>query len=145
MDAATRAELAALRLRAYGPDADIAADPAAIERLIELEARALQDQHVMVDSARALAPVEPDSGVADWPRGAIGHPPTDPDALGQDEPGGLEQGFPRSADPGRAGAPRRRTIAVGIAAVIALSSRHQNPMRWSRVIARGCAPSAMSS
>ena len=57
MDDATRAELAALRLRAYGPDADIAADPAAIERLIELEARALQDQHVMVDSARALAPV----------------------------------------------------------------------------------------
>ena len=53
MDAATREELAALRLRAYGPDADIAADRAAVERLIELEARALEDQHVMVDSARA--------------------------------------------------------------------------------------------
>lgn len=30
-------ELAALRRRAYGPNADIAADPAALERLIELE------------------------------------------------------------------------------------------------------------
>lgn len=30
-------ELAELRRRAYGPDADIAADPAALERLIELE------------------------------------------------------------------------------------------------------------
>ncbi|WP_457099463.1 hypothetical protein [Microbacterium sp. P5_E9] len=127
MDDATRAELAALRLRAYGPDADIAADPAAVERLIELEARALEDQHVMVDSARALAPVAQDNAADEWPRGAIGHPPTDPDGLAQD-PDGLARddprspraGVPASPDPGRAGGPRRRTIAVGIAAVIAV-------------------------
>lgn len=41
MDAATRAELDALRLRAYGPAADIADDPAALRRLSELEERAL--------------------------------------------------------------------------------------------------------
>jgi hypothetical protein len=120
MDAATREELAALRLRAYGPDADIAADRAAVERLIELEARALHDQHVMVDSARALAPVAPDSGADDWPRDAIGHPPTGPDRLEEGDPGGLEQDEPGSPDRSRADAPRRRTIAVGIAAVIAV-------------------------
>jgi len=37
MDAAARAELEALRRRAFGPDADIHDDPAALERLIELE------------------------------------------------------------------------------------------------------------
>lgn len=37
MDAATRAELDALRLRAYGPAADIAHDPQALTRLAELE------------------------------------------------------------------------------------------------------------
>lgn len=40
MDAATRAELDALRVRAYGPAADIADDPAALRRLAELEERA---------------------------------------------------------------------------------------------------------
>jgi hypothetical protein len=43
------AELAALRRRAYGPDADIDGDPAALARLDELETRA----------RRALAPVSP--------------------------------------------------------------------------------------
>lgn len=38
MDDASRAELAALRRRAYGPAADITADPAALARLSELEA-----------------------------------------------------------------------------------------------------------
>ena len=37
MDAAARAELEALRRRAFGPDADIHDDPAALARLIELE------------------------------------------------------------------------------------------------------------
>ncbi len=41
MDAATRAELDALRLRAYGPSADIAEDGAALERLVQLEELAL--------------------------------------------------------------------------------------------------------
>ena len=37
MDAASRAELDALRRRAFSSDADIHADPAALARLIELE------------------------------------------------------------------------------------------------------------
>src|SRR6478609_4784199 len=37
MDAAARAELEVLRRRAFGPDADIHDDPAALARLIELE------------------------------------------------------------------------------------------------------------
>lgn len=41
MDAATRAELDALRLRAYGPAADIAEDSGALARLAELEELAL--------------------------------------------------------------------------------------------------------
>ncbi|MBW9121201.1 hypothetical protein JNB63_13965 [Microbacterium trichothecenolyticum] len=39
MDAATLAELRTLRARAYGPSADIDQDPAAVQRLHELEAR----------------------------------------------------------------------------------------------------------
>ena len=39
MDAATREEFAALRRRAYGPNADIADDPVALARLRELEER----------------------------------------------------------------------------------------------------------
>ena len=39
MDAATRAELEALRRRAYGPEADIHDDPVALARLQELEER----------------------------------------------------------------------------------------------------------
>jgi hypothetical protein len=41
MDAAARAELDALRLRAYGPAPDIAADPVALARLADLEDLAL--------------------------------------------------------------------------------------------------------
>ena len=37
MDAASRAELDALRRRAFGPNPDIHDDPAALARLIELE------------------------------------------------------------------------------------------------------------
>jgi hypothetical protein len=44
MDAAARSELAALRRRAYGPDADIAGDKAAWERLSALEELALADR-----------------------------------------------------------------------------------------------------
>lgn len=44
MDAATRAELDALRLRAYGPAADIDNDPAAAERLLALEEAASRER-----------------------------------------------------------------------------------------------------
>lgn len=49
MDAAARAELAALRRRAYSADADIGSDPSALARLVELE-----------DALRAPAPSPPD-------------------------------------------------------------------------------------
>lgn len=41
LDADARAELDALRLRAYGPASDIAGDPAALARLVDLEDRVL--------------------------------------------------------------------------------------------------------
>lgn len=44
MDAATRAELDALRARAYAPDADIHLDPAAMARLEELQLRAGREE-----------------------------------------------------------------------------------------------------
>ena len=55
MDAATRAELDALRLRAYGPSPDIAGDEAAIARLIALEESALPAPRV-VKSAELVDP-----------------------------------------------------------------------------------------
>lgn len=57
MDDASRAELAALRRRAYGPDADITADPAALARLGELEVRdrADDDEEHEHEHARAEA------------------------------------------------------------------------------------------
>ncbi|MFB7891704.1 hypothetical protein ACFC1I_05865 [Microbacterium sp. NPDC056044] len=49
----TERELAALRARAYGPDADIATDPAAMVRLAELEAVHLEAAHHATAAARA--------------------------------------------------------------------------------------------
>ena len=53
----TDRELNALRLRAYGPDPDIEADPAALARLVELEAA-----HSAAAAAAAAAPTEPPDG-----------------------------------------------------------------------------------
>lgn len=57
MDAATRGELDRLRLRAYGPAADIDDDPAALRRLIDLEAQALRDRAVADTEEAPPAPV----------------------------------------------------------------------------------------
>ncbi|MDR6692194.1 hypothetical protein J2X55_003136 [Microbacterium sp. 1154] len=62
-------ELAALRRRAYAPGADISSDPAALQRLIELESRS-SDDVVPAPSEVEEDPVDP-SGVdepADAPR-----------------------------------------------------------------------------
>ncbi len=56
MDDAVRDELAGLRARAYGPHADIAADPAAVARLAELE-----------EIDRAARATEPDDADHDAP------------------------------------------------------------------------------
>lgn len=53
MDDATRAELAKLRRRAFGPDPDIAGDPAAMDRLVALEAL------VLAEHAAAFAALHP--------------------------------------------------------------------------------------
>ena len=56
LDAADRAELHALRIRAYGPSPDIAGDAVALERLVELEERALPRAAARDDSPDAEAP-----------------------------------------------------------------------------------------
>ena len=60
MDAASRAELDALRRRAFGPDADISEDHAAVERLIELEElaqpRAAVDPPALITEDYAMSP-----------------------------------------------------------------------------------------
>lgn len=61
MDAAARAELEALRRRAYGAAADIDTDPEAIARLTELEDAALRERV-------GETPVAPEKAPADTPR-----------------------------------------------------------------------------
>ncbi|MEV4686570.1 hypothetical protein [Microbacterium sp. LWH3-1.2] len=58
------AELKALRLRAYGPEADIDGDPHALSRLRELEARALGEPGAADDPAAAPPATEQDGPVA---------------------------------------------------------------------------------
>lgn len=57
MDAA--AELAALRARAYGPDADIHRDPKALARLAELEGLAHADAASALPSEKSSSPILP--------------------------------------------------------------------------------------
>lgn len=65
MDDASRAELAALLRRAYGPGADITADPAALARLSELEERDRADdgdEHAHADAdGRAVQDADDDA------------------------------------------------------------------------------------
>ncbi len=110
MDAAARAELAALRRRAYGRDADIAGDSAAWERLAELEELAL--------------PAWPEGG-APAPSPTTSAPPAEPPTFGS-----FTDGVPTSdpvTGPGLAPAgpaarrpsPRRRLI-IGLVASVAV-------------------------
>jgi len=73
MDAATRAELDALRRRAFGPNADIHDDEAALARLIELEdlARALPTSDAMYAPADPPEPPEPEPALPDTPPPAL--------------------------------------------------------------------------
>ncbi|MFH8250444.1 hypothetical protein ACH3VR_08790 [Microbacterium sp. B2969] len=109
MDAATRAELAALRRRAYARDADIAGDSVGLERLAELEQLAL--------AARAeTAPVPAET--AGLPRAAI--PTSGSGTRGRPAPDPVTHAGPTIVGraPGRLG-PRRRLIA-GLVASVAL-------------------------
>lgn len=71
MDAATRAELDALRVRAYGPDADIDHDPAAVRRLLALEEQ-------LAASGGAGSAAAPDEPRAPRPPASPAPPPTSP-------------------------------------------------------------------
>ncbi|HYJ51435.1 MAG TPA: hypothetical protein VEX12_16080, partial [Microbacterium sp.] len=59
LDAAARAELDALRIRAYGPSSDIAGDYAALARLVELEELALPAPGIEAGPAAVDDPAEP--------------------------------------------------------------------------------------
>lgn len=91
-----RAELHELRTRAYGPDADILGDPAALGRLDELEER------VRTGRAERLPPDAEDEAAAEPPPVAEADPVPVPDAAAS------------------APAPRRHTAAIAAAVVGAL-------------------------
>jgi hypothetical protein len=83
MDAEARAELEALRRRAYGPDADIENDPAALARLVELERRlapgaAEAPEVAEAADAASTSPSPPPAGIRDESRPASAGPPPAP-------------------------------------------------------------------
>jgi len=83
------AELRELRLRAYGPDADIAADPGAQRRLQELEAReaSASSPHRVAHPSEPVAVTEP-AGVDRIPRADEGTAePDDPLSTTSETPG----------------------------------------------------------
>lgn len=82
MDAATRAELNALLLRAYGPAADIDADPVAIARLAQLEelAHPARPETADIEPAASAASAAPSAtaSVAPTAAAATAHPTAAP-------------------------------------------------------------------
>lgn len=83
MDASSRAELATLRVRAYGPGADIADDPVALARLEELEEMVRHEHELLTTEAledAPAAPVEPVAATATAPEAPVATPPPAPRA-----------------------------------------------------------------
>lgn len=128
MDDRSRAELAALRARAYGPAADIDADPAALARLRELEDAA----HVADPTARA-AGTDPRSrdvdaaGEARAPDDPFAPVPVQAPAAGTVESVVASDGAGPPADgPARLSRPRRRRVGVlwplSVAATVLLTA-----------------------
>lgn len=110
MDAAARAELEALRRRAYDRDADIAGDDVALERLSELEALAL--------AARSVEAPRPSwTSSAPEPKASTPDPSTqDPSTRG----GPASEAVP-PADGSTSGRPApRRFLVPGMVASVAL-------------------------
>lgn len=114
MDDATRAELAELRRRAFGPDPDIAADPAAMDRLVELESLVLDEQAALTAARMPALVTAGDARAAGRPH--IGEEAATP----ADAP----EASPPAADGAPAARPPRRglrlaiTVALGFAVVI---------------------------
>ncbi|NNH04695.1 hypothetical protein HLA99_12655, partial [Microbacterium ulmi] len=107
MDAATRAELDALRARAYGPAADIQADPGAIARLELLE----RIVHGAASASAGRSP--PGTRAGDGNDPWAGEPATRPldggigDASGDGVGVARDPGYPRDpGDPRDPGYPR---------------------------------------
>lgn len=122
MDAATLDELRTLRARAYGPDADIDHDPAALQRLRELEARGgatamLADAPAVSPAADTThaRPAQPGDAARSDPEGAQG----DAASTGIESPSGAGEpdaaqgapapGAPDASAPGAPDAPAAAT------------------------------------
>lgn len=120
MDAATRAELDALRLRAFGPDADLDRDPVAAARWAELEEAARAE--------RAPAPMR-DGVPVDHPSAAAAAEPgaDTPSEHARGPRGPADAGIPSPPPP--AGARGRVWITVGALAAVLLAAAIVAP-RW---------------
>lgn len=131
MDDDVHEELARLRARAYGPDADIADDAPALARLAELEDRERRAREERVPDApgpdTAASAVPADAAVADAPGDADDVPPGDTpgdEASGTDTIAG-DPARRRRRRPRRPSVRSRRTLwlwAASIAAVAAVTS-----------------------
>lgn len=114
MDAATEDELRMLRRRAYGPGADIATDPAALDRLRQLEPAA----------ARVDAPVDPPAapelaGAELPPPDTTESSPEAEDPAPSDVPPGPSPQEEAEAETPRRSRLSRRTILLWVASVVA--------------------------
>ncbi len=110
MDAAARAELDALRIRAYGPSSDIAGDADSLSRLVELEDLALPK------APPFGAPVDADTAPAD-----AGPYLPEKSSAGGTAVAVLEPGADEGPSPARAAFPRRTRERWHVAAVAVLA------------------------
>ncbi|WP_374316016.1 hypothetical protein [Microbacterium sp.] len=120
MDAASRAELDRLRVRAYGPDDDIWGDPAAVRRLVELEAEVVEARGDR--GAEASARPAPEAAPGSRPP-AVELPPAEPPAAessAEQPPAPGESALPVLATP--ASQPAAEPIALaGIGGALILA------------------------
>lgn len=129
MDASSRAELENLRRRAYGPDADIDDDPAALARLEELEDRVRAEHLVLAGAVGGDAGPGGDGPGSPGHGGSRGtrHPPPDDTAAAHDRERSRDE-IPDAAapaDPSTTAAGSRRrvgVIALVAAVVVALGA-----------------------
>lgn len=111
MDASSRAELAALRVRAYGPGADIVRDPVALARLDELEELVRHEHDLLTTSD--LPPHMSAFGADEDRLVAVPDPLADADAA----PGPPDDPV---APPTAAQSARRRLMVLGLGLVAVL-------------------------
>jgi len=128
MDDATRAELAELRRRAFGPTPDIADDPAAMDRLALLEDRSQDEHAVAADGGATPLGLFEEEGTDAEPFALATHPPLVADVAGVGAVGGDGAAVAGTSRPWR-----RRSgagIALGaavIATVVVVSTAVARP------------------